>query len=616
MAKKDPLEQRIEDLTRQLEALNQRVNPLEAKLENPAETEPAVTPPPTPSQRAAIELDEPEDVSEEILTWARKASLLPRLSTLCFLLVVALVLRTITDNNVINTLLGSGIGMGYAAILIAVGWYKYRKSSPLAPVFAACGAVLMSIIVVETHTHFQSLPLVPAYMTLMATGVAMAVISYQFSAFVPISLGTLGMCLAGAAIDFPNPHFPYLAMVLWTANILGYFAARLKQCAWLRWTLLLVTVLMLTQWGIKLGIATSRKEIPSAELATNWFLPLLGIFALTYLGIALWGILHSGTTRVSRFDFSLPTINAVLIFSLASYGVHSLGESISILGWIGIASAAAHLGVAFWLATRKDEGEVGSNTFTFAGSALLALALPKATGSLILSLPALAAAAFFLAILSRTWDNGGIRLTSYLLQVYAFAVLATLVQNSAIAVNLVTVIPTGLLMVIALYHYLWCRRFPPPEGSSFFAHFDQRDRSAVILLVAALASGFFMLRAVVYQILVLLPKDAINIAGGYRCAQSILINIAAALLMLVALRKQNKEIRNVAILVTCIGAVRVFLYDMTGARGMPLVLSVFTFGLVAAVESIALGQWQRTTAELNSDDLQQDKPGDYEPSRP
>jgi pimeloyl-ACP methyl ester carboxylesterase len=25
------------------------------------------------------------------------------------------------------------------------------------------------------------------------------------------------------------PFFPYLAMVLWTANILGYFAARLKR---------------------------------------------------------------------------------------------------------------------------------------------------------------------------------------------------------------------------------------------------------------------------------------------------------------------------------------------------------------------------------------------------
>ncbi len=605
MAEKDALEQRIEELTKQLEVLNQRMDPLEARLEKPAETQLPAAPVTAPKPEAVGE--EPEDISEEILTWARKTALLPRLSTLCFLLVVALVLRTITDNNIINTLVGSAFGMGYAAVLIAAGWYKYRQASPLAPVFAACGAVLMSVIVVETHSHFQSLPLVPAYMTLIATGAAMAVISYQFNVFAPISLGTLGMCLAGAAIDFPHPYFPYLAMVLWTANILGFFAARLKQCAWLRWTILLVTMLMLTQWGIKLGIAVARKEAPPAELAVNLFLPLLGIFAATYLAIALWGLLRTGATQVSRFDCSLPTINAVVIFSLASYGVHALGASKFLLGWVGVTGAAAHFSVSFWLAGRKDAGEVGSNTFAFAGAALLALALPQATGSLLLSLPVLAVMAFFLAILSRKWENGGIRLTSYLLQVYTFAALAALVHNSTTAVDFLTVIPAGLLAVISLYHYQWCRRFAPPAGSSFFAGLDRHDYSAVMLLLAALASGFFMLRAFVYQILVLLPKDAVNTVSAFRCSQSILINSAAAGLMLFALRRRNKEIRNIAILVTCIGAIRVFLYDMTGTRGMPLVLSVFSFGLVAAIESIVLGRWSRTTSYSKTEDI---KPGE------
>ena len=85
---------------------------------------------------------------------------------------IALALRAITDYNIINTLIGSALGMGYAATLIGAGWYCYRRRSPLAPVFAACGAVLMSVIVVETHSRFLALPLVPAYMTLMATGVA------------------------------------------------------------------------------------------------------------------------------------------------------------------------------------------------------------------------------------------------------------------------------------------------------------------------------------------------------------------------------------------------------------------------------------------------------------
>jgi hypothetical protein len=138
MAENDALEKRIEELTRQLEALNQRMDPLEAQRDRPAPAEqPAAVQPATRAERA---IDEPEDISEEILSWARKASLLPRLSTLCFLLVVALILRTITDNNVINTLAGSGLGMGYAALLIGFGWYKYRLASPLAPIFAACAS--------------------------------------------------------------------------------------------------------------------------------------------------------------------------------------------------------------------------------------------------------------------------------------------------------------------------------------------------------------------------------------------------------------------------------------------------------------------------------------------
>ena len=612
MAEKDALEKRIEELTKQLEALNQRMDPLEARIDKPAPTTSVV------AATAKVEKtgDDPEDISEEILGWARKASLLPRLSILCFLLVVALILRTITDNNILNTLVGSGIGMGYAALLVGFGWYKYRQKSPLAPVIAACGAVLMSIIVLETHTRFQSLPLVPAYMTLMVTGAAMALISYQFSVLVPISLGTLGMCLAGAAIDFPNPYFPYLAMLLLTANILGFFAARIQRCSWLRWTVLLVTIMMFTQWGIKLGIATSRKEIPAAALGIAWYLPMLGITAAAYLGIALQGILRSGGEKVSRFDYSLPTINAVLVFLLASYDVFAIGSSMFILGWVGLAAAAAHFGVSFWLATRAETGGRGANTFAMAGSALLALALPRAVGSFLLSLPLLAAAAFSLIILSRTWDNGGLRITSYLLQIYAFAALALLLQNNAVATNALTVIPAGLLAVISLLHYQWSRRHAPPATSHFFSHFDRHDQSAVALLLTALSSGFFMLRAAVYQVLVLIPKETINTLHAYRCSQSILINISAAGLMLFALRRRNKEIRNVAILITLVGAINVFFYDMMKTRGLPLVLSVFTFGLVAAIESLALGRWPRSSSSEEDVAFQPADPSDPETSRP
>jgi outer membrane murein-binding lipoprotein Lpp len=579
---------KVKELTAQIQALTATVEQLNARF-TPPPSQPQTAAPPAPS--ATDETGELAEVTEEILAWAGKASLLPRISTLCFLLVVALGLRTLTDNNLINTLFGSALGMGYAAILMLVGGYWYGKASPLAPVFAACGAALMAIIVVETHARFGSLPLVPAYLTLMATGIGMAFISYRYNVFLPISIGTLGMCLAGAAIDYPHPFFPYLAMILWTANMLGFFAARLQRCSWLRWIVLLVSMMMLHLWGVQLTLPDTRHAQVPALLAVRWFLPVLAVFACTFPGLALAGIIRSGTDRIARFDYALPTINVLWAFATAYFVVHAWGSSVTFLSWVGIAFAAAHFGVAFWLAGRKAAGNSGANPFILAGATLLALALPTTTGSFTLALPALALAAFWLLVISRQWQNGGTRVISYLVQLYAAGALAIFLHtHDKAAVDAMTAIPAGLLAVAGFYHYRLARRSPPPEDAPFFAHVDRHDRSAVLMLLGALTSSFLMLRVLVYQTIVALPGD---IGNSYRCAQSIIINLAATALMLIALRHRNREIRNVAILVTIVGAGHVFLHDLLRTHGVPLVLSVFTFGLAAALESITLGRWQK-----------------------
>ena len=556
--------------------------------------EPAVEPAAAPAQPVWREYPDhaTEDVSEELLAWAGKAHLLTRLSTLCFLLVVALGLRTVTDSNLINTLAGSMLGMGYAAALMLAGAWRYQKKSPLAPIFAASGTVLMCSVVVETHARFASLPLVPAYLMLIATGVGMAWVSYRYQRFLPISLGTLGMCLAGAAIDYPHPFFPYLSLVLFAANILGYFAAQLKSCSWLRWIVLVVTMAMLQLWGVRLGMILLSHNQPPAELAGVWFLPTLTLFALLYLALALIGIVRSAEAKISRFNFSLPTLNVLWAFSAAAYQVHASGGSKHLLGFIGVALALGHLGVTIYLSGRREGGAPGTTSFACAGAALAACALPFAIGSFTLSLPALSVMAFFMAIMSRKWQNGGIRATSYLVQIYAVVALAIELQLDKVAAgDVVNSLPAGLLALIALYQYQWCREWLPP-APSVFSRYDTRDRSAVTLLLCSLASGFFMLRIAVLQTLTLsLPPAAV--ANSFGCSQSILINASAGGIMIFAYFRRNKEVRNVAILVTLIGAVKVFLYDLLGAHGVPLVASVFTFGLAAAIESVALGRWQK-----------------------
>ncbi len=585
-------EEREKELTARLQAMEQQLERLTSRMSDvDSGATKSVTEPASPPGDGDYADEEITDVSEEVLSWASRTSLLPRLATLCFLLVVALILRTITDSGMIDKLIGSGIGMGYATILMIAGWHKYGGKSPLAPILAASGAILMSAIVVETHTHFNALPVVPAYLTLIATGIGMALISRQFNAFTPVSVGIIAMCIAGAALDYPRPFFPYLSLVLLTANLLGYFASQLKRCTWLRWLALLVTIIMLQLWQVQIVSALKRSET-TPEMAISWFLPVMAVFAITFMALALFGIMRRGLEKLSKYIVSLPTINVIWTYLAASYVLGAQGGNIQLLGIIGAVIAIVHLAVAFWLARRGLAGSPGASAFTFACVTLLALSLPDATGTLVLSLPIISIVAIFMAFMSLKWNSGTTRLITYLFHIYCCAAMVIVFKSSSpAAMSALNIIPTGLLTGIILYQYQWCRKFPPTEGASFFSRFDTLDRSAVVLLLAGLASAFFMTRIVLFQAITMLPAEAHR--DAFRCSQSVLINCAAIALILFAFIKKNKEIRNVAILVMVIGGIKVFLYDLMGTHGLPLVLSVFSFGMAAAVESIALGKWQK-----------------------
>ena len=594
------LENRIQMLERQLDRLASHIN--EEGAVSAVATSSAS---PRQPQRADTDEEMPE-LSEEILGWANRNTVLPRLATFCFLMVIALILRTITDSGLVNKLLGSALGMSYAAALMAFAWYKYTGKSPLAPVFAACGVVLMSTIVVETHMHFQSLPLVSAYLTLMATGFSMALMSRRFNAFTPISVGVLGMCFAGAAIDYPHPFFPYLALVLYTANVLGYFAAQLKRCSWLRWSVLCVTMIMIQLWGIRLGILLRKGEMIPVDLAATWYLPVLAFFSLTFVFLSLLGIIKTRDHKISRFDFSLPTLSVIWAFILARHVIESWQMNTTLLGLIALLSATGLFGMTFWCARRCVDGAPGTNTFAFAGSVLLALALPVATGAFVMSLPVISLVAITMAIISRVWENGGVRGTTYLMNMYAsVALVFALRGEGAGTTDAIYMLPAGLVAVISIYHYQWCRWWPVPEASALFDTFDRNDRSAVVLLLGGLASGFFMLRIGISQAIQFLPVEVQR--DTFRCGQSVLINGAVIVLIVFAYLRRDKEVRNVAILVTVMGAIKVFFYDLLSSHGLPLVFSVFSFGVAAAVESLALGKWQKQPAPQTHNGPAQDR---------
>jgi len=574
---KTTMEEQIAQLTRQL-------NELKSRIESP--------PSPTVGRKREDDesiFGEPEDISEELISWADRAALLPRLAALCFMLVFALILRTVTDNNLIPTGIGSAIGITYATALMVVSWLFYTRKNSLAPVFAATGSLLLGSIVVETHMKFLSLPLVPAYFTLMGMGVWLTIVSYRFRDVTPVSVGTLSMCLAGAAIDYPHPFFPYLGMILVTANILGFYAATLRRCSWLRWIVLIVTLAMMQLWGMRVVISHTQGVEPTSDLAITWALPFLGIFVLLFPILAIQGIVRSGTERVSRFDCMVPTISIVWGYLVARQVLAANGSGVTMLAILGVSFAMLHFLGGWVLANRGLPRVPGTTSFTFAGGAGLAVSLPDLLGSAVSAAPILSAIAIPLMILSDRWKSGGVRLTSSLLQLVAMMMITISAADpeSVMRGGFVTPLCAAAASVIAIYHFILARRFPQPEGSAL-TDLDRHDITGSLILVAGLIDLFIVTRGVLILAVGMTGGGKGIIQGG----QTVAINGAALLLSLIGYRLCSRELRNIAMVITLVAVGKVFMIDLIQVKGVPIVASVLSFGIAATVESIVLGRWK------------------------
>lgn len=581
----DLLEAQVERLAGRLDELSRRLDYLYSYLGIPSR-EPA----------AGSTSEHLQDSAQEgILHWAASASLLPGVSIVCFLLVVALILRTLTDNNVLDTRTGSIMGMGYAGALILTGHLRCKKGDTLSSVFLVCGTLLICSVVVESYQRFHSLPSSGAYAVLLAVGLGTSFTGFRFSKEVPAAVGLLGMCTASATLEFPNPFFPPLACILIIANILGFALRGLKGFSWIRWTVFLITLFVMTYWSGKLTIALGRKdqEFPGF-LALSWFLPLLGCFSLLYPALCLLETLREKSRGISRFVAIVPGLTGLWAFWAAYQVLEAWGRSARILGLTGLFLGGAYLCAAHWLGRRALAHGRGTNSFALGSCLLIGVSLPLLTESGFFALPFVSGLALSLFLLSEVWKSGGVRLTSYLMQVYAATATALLLWGKTQSPHLATqLLLGGLVSFAGALHYGWClKKAPAHDSSVFFSRYDKQDRTAILNLAGSLLSGFFVLRAAVEEVLHLLPADFQN---SFQCAQSVLVNLIAAVLMSYAFFKIDQAARNLAVVLTLIGAVKVFMFDLLQARGVPLVLSVFSFGLAVLLESILLGRWQKAS---------------------
>lgn len=581
---------RLDYLSEQVMRLNMKVDELSTRL---AAIETDIPMP----KKSDLPRPQPIKPQEGVLTRVDEGALLPRIAAICFMLVIALILRTITDNQIINTKFGSLLGMAYAVALIISGWWMYEKNKRLAPVFPGCGLLLLFSIVIETHVRYQSLSATWAYLILLVAGGGCALMSFRYRS-VPLGcIGILGTALVAMTIDFPYPIFPLLGVLLLAGNMAAFSAFQKGMCRFLQWGMLTFTSGFWLLWAFKLNTPPVCDAPTSSLLHLSWFFPMLLLFWGMYFYTVILSSLRSDLSQ-GFFESLLPTISAV--------GGFWAGRTV-VLQWFGneawfsvtaMLFAAVHLFLAWWLAKRNRDGAIGSNAFVFAGVSLFALASATLINNIVWVLPIWSLLAYSLALFSEKWGSGGIRVTSYLLQIatctVALALDAVTIRSS---LPLLGISVAALLAGINLFQYRWSRVHKPVmTNSAYFSWLDKNDYSAAVLLVVGLISGFYFVQLGLYEILSHVTSE---FDYPFQSGQSVFINLGSILLMFVALRNKNKEMIIVAGAVAAIGAVKVFLFDLFGIKGVPLVVSVFSFGVVAAMASVVMGRWQKRAAVIS-----------------
>ena len=590
------IEGQLKFLTEKVAFLQETVGELSVRLQTLEKGEPL-----REKQQKVQETPSPQQAKNihsqpGVLKKAGTGALLPRVAAVCFALVVALILRTITDNGIINTQLGSMLGLGYAAALIIGGWWLYSRLSRLALVFPACGLLLLFSVVLESHGRFESLSAVMAYVILFIGGAAVIALGLRYRASGQLCLAGLGTGLVGMSIDFPYPFYPLLGLLLFGGAVAAYIANRQKLCPSLRYTTLGLVIVFWLFWAFKLNVPAACDEPTAAILHLNWFYPLLIVFWLFFTATNIHRM-ATDTEDLGFFESFLPTVAGVGAFLAAWTIAVPWYRSTFLLGIVGVVAAILHLVVGGWLAARNKEGAIGSTTYTFAGILLLSLGVAAVFSNLLWSVPILSVSAYLLVRVANRWQSGGIRCISYLFQLAAGIVAVASGVVAADFVNpLVGSLIIGILMIMSFLQYRWCRSHSPPfTHSAFFSWLDKKDFSAVILLLTGLISGFFLLRLGLYQ---LLAKTTADFEYMFRGGQTVFINLGAVFLLMVASSRKNTEILTVAIIVGLLGMLKSFVFDLFGIKGMPLVYSVFSSGVVAAVGSVVSSRWQRKKEKI------------------
>jgi hypothetical protein len=540
------------------------------------------------TQPSPLVVEQPDD--EESWTQLGRDVLLPRVAAVSFMMVVALMLRTVSENGMVGQLTGALIGLAYAGGLIGSGLYLYLKNSRLAPVFPACGVLLLYAIIYETHSHFAFVSSQNVYAFVLVVETIVLLIGLRCRASVLLFLSVFSSSLVAMALDFTNTDFTLVSGIIFVNVVAGHLAARYAISSRLRWYTLVFSLVVWLLWSYKLHFALTHAPAQAAALGLSLYLPILLLFWAFYIYSSLWTTLSSAE-EFGVFHTFLPAIVSGGAFFAANAVLKPWVGQQQIIGFVTVSISAGFMALVSWLAKRRKNDAPGGKEFVTAAAVLLVQGLSISV-PLLFALPVWVVAAGVLTVRSDQWRSGGIRLISYLFQIF---IVGVALQGKFFVPKSTTwwtgALIATFLSAMTLWLFSWCRKHPPDYESVYFHYFDKKDFSAVVLLIIGLFEAFAAARFIAGHILALVLSDPAN---ALYCVQSIILNSGIVILLFAGLKMQNREVLMVAGLMVLVAAIKVFLFDLLRADGIPLVLSVFSFGVVAATSSLVMRKWSVT----------------------
>lgn len=504
-----------------------------------------------------------------------QSDILFQVATLCFVFVVALLMRFMAETQFVSISVSIAIGLLYSCSLLGWSMIPSNRHSTTAETIGGCGLIVFGLIIFEAYSHFHAISLIFSF-GLYSAGIAFSAVVRQCYKRSSLSLiGTIGYPLVFAfqtPTYFSYPLFSTLLLIsVGTAN---FGNSQLKSIS--KPVLAIMGWVGLFCWHRDLNAHYYLSQIQYTGSAAFILITiLLSLFMLIPILSSAWK-----QHRLNLFE----KISPVFILTFAYYFIKSefyrqnlppLGLEFSALS-IGLSIVV--LGIRPF--SNRQRVPSGFYPLLAGGCALIFYTTFYFFPTASIRLPVWSICTLSLFTLAATCQRIALRSISYMIQVAIFAAYLISYVFSPSSPSIHTWHIPLALGIVSLIHYQvshWTDTPPQRSSNSFFYKIES---CRILVLLCAVVSMYFFGKTLLSQFVEYHPLAL--------CLGSIWLTLLCGIVIFHGIQKNNREQIGLGSLLYLIAAGKIFLYDMVNGVGTYLTISLLAYGTMVGMTSYGL----------------------------